>query len=462
MNSSSTWASVVWEKSFLWRTLFYFVTPSETSPKSLEETPDLVGQIIPVFFVLIVTEAICCQMMSGRFRLNDGVTSMSHAVILRVFELIGEKNLELTMYTLAYNNLRLSTFESDSMTTWIIAAFGTDHGYYWAHRMMHECNIIWAAHQVHHSGQDFNFATGMRQSLFQKYFSWPFYLPMAIMGIPPHFWLMHMGLNLMYQFWIHTELLDGLGPVFNYFFNCPKHHQVHHGRNPYCVDKNYAGTLIIWDRMYGTFADRDADVHYEGEKIAYGLIPPIDSFNFFTIQLHSYRKLFRRFLKTPGITSKFKTLWFGPGWSANRKSNLRMGDPAELPKIKISDVKKFHNPKIGLSLGLYAFFQLSLSVLILDHFLNAQTDLLNKDDANVKYSFETGAIWVIWIFWALWSVSEIVEGRCLPSEIVRTALTGMFFIQPEMFGERIRLPEALSVPFLFSTVWALGIRLTKK
>ena len=118
---------------------------------------------------------------------------------------------------------------------------------------------------------------------------------MAVVGIPPHFWLMHMGLNLMYQFWlsvsqgsrfsanhlhrnkpepghkIHTELVDGLGPVFNFFFNCPKHHQVHHGRNPYCVDKNYAGTLIIWDRMYGTFADRDADVHYDGEKIAYGL-----------------------------------------------------------------------------------------------------------------------------------------------------------------------------------------------
>ena len=117
----------------------------------------------------------------------------------------------------------------------------------------------------------------------------------------------------MYQFWIHTELVDGLGTFLNFFCNVPKHHQVHHGRNPYCVDKNYGGVLIIWDRIYGTFADRDADVEYKGEKIAYGLIPPIDSFNFFTIQLHSYQKLVTKVWNANGLSNKMKTLWFGPG-----------------------------------------------------------------------------------------------------------------------------------------------------
>ena len=124
--------------------------------------------------------------------------------------------------------------------------------------------------KVHHSGEDYNLAMSMRQGLFQRYFTWPFYLPMALIGIPTEFFITHQGLNLLYQFWIHTELVDGLGDTVNYVMNVPKHHQVHHGRNPYCVDKNYGGVLIIWDRIYGTFADRDKDVHYKDEKIAYG------------------------------------------------------------------------------------------------------------------------------------------------------------------------------------------------
>ena len=102
---------------------------------------------------------------------------------------------------------------------------------------------------------------------------------------------MHHGMGLLYQFWIHTELVDGLGDFLNFFLNVPKHHQVHHGRNPYCIDKNYGACLIIWDRMFGTFADRDADTHYEGEKIAYGLIPPVNSFGYFTVQFHSLKKV---------------------------------------------------------------------------------------------------------------------------------------------------------------------------
>ena len=132
--------------------------------------------------------------------------------------------------------------------------------------------------KVHHSGEDYNLAMSMRQGLFQRYFTWPFYLPMALIGIPTEFFITHQGLNLLYQFWIHTELVDGLGDTLNYFMNVPKHHQVHHGRNPYCVDKNYGGALIIWDRIYGTFADRDKDVHYKDEKIAYGRV--IRTWNF--------------------------------------------------------------------------------------------------------------------------------------------------------------------------------------
>ena len=228
-------------------------------------------------------------------------------------EFIGEKNIEYLTYWFIFENFRIFTFENNWRITWILAMFGTDHGYYWAHRMMHEVNIIWATHQVHHSDQDFNLATGMRQGLFQRYFTWPFYLPMALVGIPTEFFITHQGLSLLYQFWIHTEIVDGLGDTLNYIMNVPKHHQVHHGRNPYCVDKNYAGVFIIWDRLYGTFADRDADVDYKGEKIAYGLIPPVDSFGYFKIQFHSYAKLIAKVMNSNGIINKLKSIFYGPG-----------------------------------------------------------------------------------------------------------------------------------------------------
>ena len=187
-----------------------------------------------------------------------------------MLEFIGEKNIEWMTYWYCYENWRVMTLSNESNITWCMAMLGTDLGYYWAHRAMHEVNIIWATHQVHHSGEDFNLALGMRQGLFQRYFTWPCYLPMALLGVPTEFFITHQGLSLLYQFWIHTEIVDGLGPVLNYVMNVPKHHQVHHGRNPFCIDKNYGGVLIIWDRIFGTFADRDQDVHYEGEKIAYG------------------------------------------------------------------------------------------------------------------------------------------------------------------------------------------------
>ena len=152
---------------------------------------------------------------------------------------------------------RFQTLDPHSVWVWIVAALMNDHFYYWEHRFLHETHIGWAAHQVHHSSEDFNLATGVRQSMVQKFFSPPFYIPMALLGIAPQLFMIHLGVSLIYQFWIHTELFDGFGPVYNYFFNVPKHHQVHHGINPHCVDKNYAGVLIIWDRIYGKGCPRN-------------------------------------------------------------------------------------------------------------------------------------------------------------------------------------------------------------
>jgi alkylglycerol monooxygenase len=135
-----------------------------------------------------------------------------------------------------------------------------------------EVNLFWSTHQAHHSAESYNLSTALRQGVLQNYFSWMFYLPLALI-IPPQIFLIHSQMNLLYQFWIHTDIISNLGP-FEYILNTPSHHRVHHGRNPYCIDKNYGGVLIIWDRLFGTFA-----AERENEEIAYGLIHPINTFD---------------------------------------------------------------------------------------------------------------------------------------------------------------------------------------
>ncbi|KAI9533144.1 hypothetical protein NQZ68_025538 [Dissostichus eleginoides] len=143
-----------------------------------------------------------------------------------------------------------------------------------------QVSFIWAAHQVHHSSEYYNLTTALRQSLTQQFTSWIFYLPMALIA-PPAVFAVHIQLNLLYQFWIHTELIKNLGPL-EWVFNTPTHHKVHHGRNSYCIDKNYGGILIIWDRLFGTFAA-------EKEKVVFGLVSPINTFDILYVQVGSIR-----------------------------------------------------------------------------------------------------------------------------------------------------------------------------
>ncbi len=143
-----------------------------------------------------------------------------------------------------------------------------------------EVNLFWSTHQTHHSSEYYNLSTALRQGVLQAYFSWIFYLPLALL-IPPQICLIHSQMNLLYQFWIHTNVISNLGP-FEYILNTPSHHRVHHGRNPYCIDKNYGGVLIIWDRLFGTFA-----AERENEEVAYGLVHPINTFDPLEIQVNS-------------------------------------------------------------------------------------------------------------------------------------------------------------------------------
>ncbi|XP_060681420.1 alkylglycerol monooxygenase [Hemiscyllium ocellatum] len=323
------------------RLMFYALTPSETTFREVEEVQDYVQQATPYFVGLMIIELVVTWFHKGKtiFRINDALTSISAGILSRLPELLG-RGIELTGYIYIWKNFRLFELPWDSAWTWWLAFLGVDFAYYWLHRMSHEVNMLWAAHQVHHSSEDYNLSTALRQSVIQKYFSWIFNLPMALF-IPPSVFAVHLQFNLLYQFWIHTEIIGNLGPL-ELILNTPSHHRVHHGRNHYCIDKNYAGTLIIWDRIFGTFAP-------ENEKVIFGLTHPINAFEPLWVQCHHLLYIWKTFWATPGISNKMSVLFKGPGWQPGKP---RLGCLEDIPTISGNEMP--HNPQIPVWLQLYA------------------------------------------------------------------------------------------------------------
>ena len=203
---------------------------------------------------------------------------------------------------------------------------------------------------VHHSSEYYNLFTALRQSLVQHYMSAMFYLPAALV-ISPTALAIHVQFNTLYQFWIHTETIPKLG-LLEYVLNTPSHHRVHHGVNRYCIDKNYAGTLIIWDRMFGTFAE-------EQEEVVYGLTHNINTFNPWTIQTHHFTHIWNLVKTLPGLGNKLSAVFKGPGWMPGKP---RLGDPEDIPDTH-APVKRFstHVPK---PLLVYIFTHTLITTLI--------------------------------------------------------------------------------------------------
>ncbi|XP_051791676.1 alkylglycerol monooxygenase isoform X2 [Erpetoichthys calabaricus] len=297
--------------------------------------------------MLIIETLVNYAKSQPGFRINDGLTSISAGIFSRLPMML-RRSLEVSAYIYVWNNYRILEMPWDSPWTWWLTFLGVDFAYYWVHRFSHEVNIMWAAHQAHHSSEDYNLSTALRQSVMNQYLSWLFYLPMALV-IPPSVFAVHIQFNLIYQFWIHTETVGNLGPL-EFVINTPSHHRVHHGRNPYCIDKNYGGTLIIWDRIFGTFAP-------ESEKVVYGLTHPIDTFDPFWVQFHHYTHIWKTFWATPGISNKLSVIFKGPGWGPGKP---RLGLPEELPEITGKEV--LYNPALPASMQAYALMHFLLIV----------------------------------------------------------------------------------------------------
>ncbi|XP_076227033.1 alkylglycerol monooxygenase isoform X2 [Nomia melanderi] len=283
--------------------LFYLVNPYETTFEFPQQVPDYHQQVWLPFFVLIILEQIVLISKKKKFRLNDQVTSLSHW-LLHESGRIFFRSAEYYLYIVIYERYRFWSLPWSSAWTWCITAVGVDFCYYWVHRKVH---FLWAHHQVHHSSEEFTLAVGLRQSILQHWCNFVFYLPLAFFLPPSHF-IVHNQFNLIYQLWIHTTLIDDLGP-FELIFNTPKHHRVHHGCNLYCLDKNYGGVLIIWDKLFGTFMEEK-----EKDEIIYGLVVSPQSFNPLYLQVFYTVQLVQKSLRMQSLTDKLAVFWKGPSW----------------------------------------------------------------------------------------------------------------------------------------------------
>ncbi len=288
---------------------------------------------VPVFFLLIGVELLLAwRARRVVYRFSDAITDLSCGVTQQAVYLILVGAL-LAGYTWVFANFSLWQLDAASPWPWLIAFVGVDFIYYWWHRLSHEVNVLWAAHIVHHHSEDYNLAVALRQGTFTVVSDWPFYLPCAILGVPPIVFGSMKAFSTLYQFWIHSELIGKLGP-FEWVFNTASHHRVHHAINPHYLDKNYGAILIIWDRLFGTFA-------LEKEPPVYGVVKALKSYNPLWANLHYALYLLKTSWQAPRWGDKLRIWLKPPAW---RPKGLEQFPPA--PEVRPESYRKYEPPAV--------------------------------------------------------------------------------------------------------------------
>ncbi|MBA4709706.1 sterol desaturase family protein [Aquitalea aquatica] len=262
----------------------------------------------PVFLLLMLVE-LGYGLAIGRntYRLSDALASLSQGLLSQLVASVSAL-FQIGLYALTWRHLALFPRAAlwNSVWGWLLAIVMFDFCDYWLHRVGHESAVFWAAHAVHHQSQDFNLSTALRQESTVAFLGWPFYLPMALAGVAPAQFALAGLIVLLYQFWIHTEHIGKLG-WFDRVFSSPSNHRVHHAVNDQYLDKNYGGMLIIWDRLFGTFA-------VEEEAPIYGTRTPLNSWNPLWAVVSGYVPLWQLACQAPRWQDKFKVWFKPPGW----------------------------------------------------------------------------------------------------------------------------------------------------
>jgi sterol desaturase/sphingolipid hydroxylase (fatty acid hydroxylase superfamily) len=232
----------------------------------------------------------------------------------------------LALWSWGYHHRVLQLGQPQRWWSWVVLFFAEDLCYYWFHRSHHEVRLLWAAHVNHHTSQYFNLSTALRQPWFTPVTGPIFWLPLAFLGFPPAMILTVQAISLIYQFWIHTEVVRKLPAPLEWLLNTPSHHRVHHGKNISYLDRNHGGVLILWDRLFGSFTAED-----EREPVRYGITHDLTTFNPLRIAVHEVVAIAQDLRKSRSLRSALGYLFAPPGWSPDGSSRTAAELRRELP-----------------------------------------------------------------------------------------------------------------------------------
>jgi sterol desaturase/sphingolipid hydroxylase (fatty acid hydroxylase superfamily) len=274
------------------------------------ELPNVVLWSIPAFILLTALEAVSYRLHPDKDEVGyagkDTATSLSMGLGSLVFD-IGWGIVPGIVYAAIYTATPLRV----PIVWWalLLCLLGQDFCYYWSHRSHHIVRILWASHVVHHSSQRFNLSTALRQP-WTGFTSWLFYLPLVAVGVHPVALAFCSSVNLVYQFWIHTERIDKMWRPFEFAFNTPSHHRVHHASQGSYLDRNFGGVLIIWDRLFGSFAPETA-------RPIYGLTKNINTYNPLRVAVHEYASIGRDVRVGTTWRARLRAIFGSPGYTSS-------------------------------------------------------------------------------------------------------------------------------------------------
>ena len=393
-----------------------------------------IAMAIPVFFVLIGVELWFARREAREVaRLNDAVSDLSCGTLQQILGLFS-KTAVFGVYALIYEGFHRFEISTASPWAWAACFLGVDFLYYWFHRFSHESNFAWAAHVVHHQSEDYNLSVALRQSALQQFIAAPFYWPLAVIGFPPAMFLAMSAANTLYQFWIHTELIGRLG-FLEWFLNTPSHHRVHHGCQPQYIDRNHGGTLIVWDRLFGTFEP-------EGERVIFGVTKPPRSWNPVFVNFHYARELWRLSRDTRRWGDKIRVWFKRPGW--------RPPDLGEEPLAESALTGAIYDADAPRPLSRYVLVHFA-AIMVLAFFF-----ILRFDDYSTGWKVALG----LFLIWTMVDLGAVFEARgWLPaSEIARLTVGGALLALGLEGPAALPLLALGAVALVLSAFWLLRYR----
>lgn len=358
---------------------------------------------IPFFFLLIFIELIYFYFKKQKvYRLNDTITNLSLGIGNQVTNAL-TKSILFGLIIWVHQHFALFHIKHN-VWSFLVCFIAYDFIYYWSHRWGHTVSLFWGAHIVHHQSEEYNLSVALRQSWFHNLLAFYLFLPLPLLGFEPLTIGIAGAVNLLYQFWIHTEAIKRMPKWFEFIFNSPSHHRVHHGVNPHYIDKNHAGVLIIWDKLFGTFQEED-----ESTKIKYGITTPLSSWNPAWANFHFYAELFEKMKQANGFWNKTKLIFLKPGFNpkTNKEDNIPEPNNA-IPKYdKQSSTLK----------NVYALFQFVIVVI------GAIMYLGNFSDLSLAYKL----LFSFSIFFSIEIIGGIFEEKDWASfsEFIRLVVIGL-------------------------------------